>query len=749
TIDYNNSYDNGTQFNATLQSENTTKNDEWICGITLNDGTNTSQEGNSTALTIINTQPTIQTTIITPTTPQTNDTLYGYCNATDIDGDQIKYNYTWYKDDVVEFSSIGIKINSISAGSRHTCAIRTNDSRILCWGNNAYGQLGNGTSGGQTSNPQLINDTTQYKQISAGNDFTCGLTINNTVKCWGYNNGGQIGDGTTTQRNNPTLINDTAKYKYLDVGYEATCGILTNGTAKCWGNNYYGELGVGDTTNRTNPTAINDSATYKQISAGYDYTCGILTNGTAKCWGYNTNGELGLGHTTHQYNPITINDTTTYKQIDANYYNTCGILTNGTAKCWGSNSVGQVGDGTTTQKNNPTTINDTTTYLQIMGGADHTCGITNKGQVKCWGDDSSEQLGNGVQTENPNPTNTTDTSTYITITSGEYFSCGILRNGTTKCWGDGSSGQLGDGALSTNQDPTQINNANSFGTGYFDSGEQTLVSIINSEETTGNENWTLSCTPYDSQNYGAQTNTSIIIPATNTAPTITYVESISSQDPQESQNKSISITYTVTDTDGNETINVSSASTIFSKGAIERTNTSCISTNINSTSINITCTIQMTYYDEPGTWNINVSIQDNSAAYVENTTTTMTYNELSAISLNVNEITFGTANIGQENVSGTTLIVNNTGNVNFTQIQIKGYDLTNETNTISAGNITVNVTDSSIGQQIINNTLINITNAQLIKQTIEQIYFYIDVPNIVLPAKQYNSMQPWTIIAEK
>ena len=186
------------------------------------------------------------------------DNLFGYCNATQSNSQKVIYNYSWYRNDVQNVSGMLFKAGTISAGGLHTCGIRANDSRVLCWGYNNRGQLGNGSTGGNLTNPTPITDITAYTIVTAGGYHTCGIRANDSrVTCWGWNNQDQLGNGSTGGNlTNPTPTTDTNAYTTITAGVYHTCGILTNGTARCWGDNsVYGMLGDGTLTDRADPTS--------------------------------------------------------------------------------------------------------------------------------------------------------------------------------------------------------------------------------------------------------------------------------------------------------------------------------------------------------------------------------------------------------------------------------------------------------------------------------------------------------------
>ena len=164
---------------------------------------------------------------------------------------------------------------------------------------------GNLSLGGTSSD--TITYTAPPPKVSAGSLHTCGVTGAGVLNCWGINNDGQLGDGTTTERNSPVVIDSGTSYSQISLGGYHTCGITTAGVLKCWGNNSYGQLGDGTTTQRNSPVVIDSGTSYSQTSTGATHNCGITTAGDLKCWGCNDYGQLGDGATTQRNSPTVIN----------------------------------------------------------------------------------------------------------------------------------------------------------------------------------------------------------------------------------------------------------------------------------------------------------------------------------------------------------------------------------------------------------------------------------------------------------
>ncbi|HYD04039.1 MAG TPA: right-handed parallel beta-helix repeat-containing protein [Alphaproteobacteria bacterium] len=232
---------------------------------------------------------------------------------------------------------------------------------------------------------------------------------------------------------------------------------------------------------------------------------------------------------------------------------------------------------------------------------------------------------------------------------------------------------------------------------------------------------------------------------------ITNIVSVGSIDPLESSIKNVSFNFTVNQGAGNATIDVSSAKVIVNNSGVFRqsADASCTGTPINSTAQNISCVVGMYYYDQAGAWSVNISIMDNNNNYTQDISTSFTYNTLYAISLNTALLNTGSLTAGSNNSFAGELILNNTGNFQYTLVQLKAYDLANSTDRLLASNFRINSTNSSSGIVLINDTFINITSATLPRTTDstygnESIYLYLDVP-LGTAARYYYSLSSWIL----
>ena len=364
-------------------------------------------------------------------------------------------------------------VRMVAAGGNHTCAL-LNTSSLTCWGYDGYGQLGNGITTGNITAPSepitLPTDTTA-SAITAGYNHTCALLNTGNITCWGRDNSGQLGNGTTTgDITTPpdpiTLPTDTTATA-ITAGDNHTCALLNTGNITCWGNDTSGQLGNGNTTGNItappDPITLPTDTTATAITAGDNHTCALLNTGNITCWGWDGFGQLGNGITTGNITapsePITLPTDTTATAITAGDNHTCALLNTGNITCWGNDSCGQLGNGTTTgditAPPDPITLPTDTTATAITAGDNHTCALLNTGNITCWGNDTSGQLGNGTHhrqhhRHHQTPSHCPPTRPPPAITAGDNHTCALLNTDNITCWGNDGNGQLGNGNTTGN-----------------------------------------------------------------------------------------------------------------------------------------------------------------------------------------------------------------------------------------------------------------------------------------------------------
>ena len=259
----------------------------------------------------------------------------------------------------------GVSFAAVTGGDLHTCGLATGlSAAAYCWGGNGSGQLGDGTMTSRSS-PVLVQAPAgvSFAAVTAGAAHTCGVTAAGTAYCWGDNGFGQLGDGTTTSQSSPVLVQAPPGVRFAAVtgGVADTCGVTAAGIAYCWGRNLEGQLGDGTTTNRLTPVLVQAPAgvSLAAVGAGDFHTCGVTATGAAYCWGANGSGQLGDGtNTTNRLTPVLVQAPAgvSFAAVTAGAVHTCGVTAAGTAYCWGRNVEGQLGDGTTTDRLTPVRV---------------------------------------------------------------------------------------------------------------------------------------------------------------------------------------------------------------------------------------------------------------------------------------------------------------------------------------------------------------------------------------------------------
>jgi alpha-tubulin suppressor-like RCC1 family protein len=254
----------------------------------------------------------------------------------------------------------GLRFRQVSAGADHTCGV-TLDNRAFCWGKNGQGRLGDGTTDIDRPRPVAVSGGLFFLRVSAGGDHTCGATTANQAYCWGNNRFGQLGEGgTVSQSPTPVAVASRRRFDRVTTGRTFlppfTCAVTTDDRAFCWGDGRFGQIGDGNHFVRNTPRAVSGGLLFRQVSGGGFHTCGVTTDNLAYCWGRNFEGQLGDGTTSGRSTPVAVAGGLEFRQVSTGLFHTCGVTTANEAYCWGFNSEGQLGDGTTTDRSTPTPV---------------------------------------------------------------------------------------------------------------------------------------------------------------------------------------------------------------------------------------------------------------------------------------------------------------------------------------------------------------------------------------------------------
>ncbi len=383
-----------------------------------------------------------------------------------------------------------ISPQQIVGGLYHVCVMH-NEGSVKCWGINANGQLGIGSTSTIGDGATEIGGANKFVDFGSGIYATnivsgyyhvCAVLNTTAIKCWGLNSSGQLGQNNTTQIGSTSTtqilsmsaINFGGRTvaKIFAFGY-VTCTIFDDNTSTCWGKNSNGQLGLGDKTNRLVPssTAINwGSGLYPtKISGGLNFMCALLNDGSVKCTGRNNNGQLGDGTTTDKTSPGAALDFGGLSAIDlaVGYDHACAVLSDGTMQCWGRNSKGQLGDNSTTTRTSPVaTAAIGLTVSNAWAAGQVTCAQSALGAVKCWGLNAEGELilnggGNTNQKVPPATSINWGTGVILNAVGGSYYSYCMISTGLLiKCWGKAKPSGAVSGIFLVGNSTNNIGDAN-------------------------------------------------------------------------------------------------------------------------------------------------------------------------------------------------------------------------------------------------------------------------------------------------
>jgi alpha-tubulin suppressor-like RCC1 family protein len=355
------------------------------------------------------------------------------------------------------------------------CALLST-GHIDCWGFNDYGQLGNGTTT-NSDVPVAAIGITNAKAVTSDDDggSYCALLSTGHVDCWGYNGFGELGNGTTTTYTLPVSVKNISTATAVIGSDYGFCARLSTGHVDCWGYGDDGELGNGTETSSDVPVAVHVITNAAAVIGGeYDF-CALLSTGHLDCWGYNGSGELGNGTFSLSDVPVavrTIGDATAVAGDSASG-SFCALLSTGHIDCWGFNGSGELGNGTTTSSDVPVAAIGITSAKAVTSDDDggSYCALLSTGHVDCWGYNGFGELGNGTTTTYTLPVPVKNISTARTVIGGDYAFCARLSTGHVDCWGDNGLGELGNGTETSSDVPVAVHvitNAAAVISGYND-----------------------------------------------------------------------------------------------------------------------------------------------------------------------------------------------------------------------------------------------------------------------------------------
>ncbi len=345
----------------------------------------------------------------------------------------------------------------LAIGPTHWCGLHS-DGGVVCAGENASGQLGDGTTKIQTVPVAVQLATggtlTDARTVTVGTAHSCALTVSGRVFCWGYNEHGAVGAGAggNALKAVPVTVAGAPLTGVVEIqsGSEHNCARFADGRVSCWGFNWAGQLGTGGTGVEYDPVPVQLTGAkgFTDLGLGTDHSCGVAFSGDVYCWGYNLSGQLGLGSgsPTFVYSPAPVG-LTGARLVAAGGQHTCATLGGGQLRCWGANDTGQVGiDSLAATVQTPTAVVGIANAVEIACGVGHACALLGTGQMYCWGANAGGQLGDGTTVLKRKPVAVTQLSGLVyptQLSRGDAHACTRMSDGTLRCWGDNTYGQCG------------------------------------------------------------------------------------------------------------------------------------------------------------------------------------------------------------------------------------------------------------------------------------------------------------------
>lgn len=341
---------------------------------------------------------------------------------------------------------------TLALGTGHVCQIA--GGITTCWGSGDVGQLGNG-GGSATDARATVAGEHNFTSIVAGDSHTCALDGAGDAWCWGSNAQGQLGTGSLADaqcggfacQTEPARVATDEHFRQLTAGRDFTCGLTTAGSVLCWGANDARQLGtnnVSDTCEALpcshSPVAAARGNTFVSMSASLNFTCAIASTGVVSCWGLNPNNH----HYTDE--PVVVDDALTFGRVAGGGLHSCAIDLEGAAWCWGIDAMGA--GSSTRESAGPIAVTGGHQFQELASGRYTSCGIDVDGAAWCWGDNTDGATGNEPVTTGTRfdePVRVAGDFQLESIAAGATTYCGITTNGTTVCWGRGEDGQLLNG----------------------------------------------------------------------------------------------------------------------------------------------------------------------------------------------------------------------------------------------------------------------------------------------------------------
>ena len=354
----------------------------------------------------------------------------------------------------------------IAAGLDFSCGIREGNT-LWCWGSNQNSDLGHGPGPDADLPQQITRPTAAWTGVTVGEGHACATRKDGGLWCWGNNGWGQLGLGTpAASAGRPHQVTTPAADGWASAaaGADHTCAVRTDDTLWCWGDNQTGQLGLGSTADQDLPQQVTTPAAggWASVAAGGLDTCAVRSDATLWCWGFGLYGQLGLGGTGNQDLPQQVTPPAAggWSRVTASGLSTCAVRGDTTLWCWGYNRSGETGTGTTVQQDLPQQVTSPAVdgWTAVAAGLGHTC-ATRTDALWCWGSNLGGELGigRGIPGQDlPSRVSLPSRTGWTLLAAGDFYACATRTGHALWCWGDNDSGQLGIGGHTRQYLPQQI-----------------------------------------------------------------------------------------------------------------------------------------------------------------------------------------------------------------------------------------------------------------------------------------------------
>ena len=354
---------------------------------------------------------------------------------------------------VTAHPTVAPAMSRIATGSGHTCAV-TADGHVKCWGDNAMGQLGDGTFTRSLA-PVAVAGLEHVKAVASGSgSHTCALTDAGDVWCWGANETGQLGNNDTASSALPVKVAGLETALGIAVGRSHTCAVTSKGLF-CWGENSSGELGNGSTDASLTPSPVEGFGPTSAIALGAGVSCGIADAARVACWGDDGDGQLGDQGFAAVNAPLAVQGIDSHVvSVSVSDTHVCVVTNKAEIWCWGSNTSGQIGIGSTSASSIPTKVPAVRDVASAIAGFQRTCVLhTTGGYPECWGGVTDPTGSDGSVV----PQTVQELGQDVAFLSlGTFHGCLMKTGGEVRCWGSNTTGQLGDGSTADSTVPVSV-----------------------------------------------------------------------------------------------------------------------------------------------------------------------------------------------------------------------------------------------------------------------------------------------------